>query len=226
MSILSCRIEDVTHTAGRLTRGMCAKHYQRWRAHGEVIRGSFPGGQCKTCSTPLDSARKLFCSTKCKSRANYLRRLSDGSEEKARRKRNKPMSEHLALIARGTCSIHDCGRDHTARGFCLMHWKADRRREGAEWAVSGSDFKRRAIRYGVEYERFDKRDVFARDEWNCQLCGEPVERGAKFPHPDSPSLDHIIPISRGGDHIPSNAQCTHLSCNMRKSNNLEVANVG
>lgn len=226
MSILSCRIEDVTHTAGRLTRGMCAKHYQRWRAHGDPLRRQDLGRACKDCSTPLDSGRKLFCSTKCKSRANYLRRLSDGSEEAARRKRNKPWAEHVALIARGACSIDGCEREHTARGFCLMHWKADRRREGVAWAVSGSDHKRRAIQYGAEYERFDKRDIFARDEWTCRLCSEPVDRDAKFPHPDSPSLDHIVPISRGGDHVPANTQCTHLSCNMRKSNNLEVADVG
>lgn len=107
-----------------------------------------------------------------------------------------------------------------------MHWKADRRREGAQWAVCSSDSKARARLYGAEYERFDKYEVFVRDSWTCQLCGLPVDQTERFPHPDSPSLDHIIPISLAGAHSPSNTQCSHLSCNQHKSSKLEVSNVG
>jgi predicted nucleic acid-binding Zn ribbon protein len=181
---------------------------------------------CPVCVAPLPAGRKLYCSDFCKRRAKYEREKASGYEEIKRRRRHKTWDEHLALTAKPNCTVDGCTRKHTAKGFCLMHWKADKRRNGAEWAVSGSDFKRRALQYGVKYERFDKRGVFARDNWTCQICGLPVEREEKFPAPFSPSIDHIIPISRGGDHIPENTQCTHLSCNMRKSNNLEVVNVG
>jgi len=34
------------------------------------------------------------------------------------------------------------------------------------------------------------------------------------------SLDHRIPISRGGEHSRANAQTSHLGCNVRKGARL------
>ena len=39
-----------------------------------------------------------------------------------------------------------------------------------------------------------------------------------YPHPRSASLDHIEPLSLGGQHVHSNVQLAHLDCNMAKSN--------
>lgn len=179
---------------------------------------------CATCGVTIEPPRKMYCSTECNSRAKYLRGIADGSEMRKRRKRNRPMAEYLAVIAKPQCSIDGCEREHTAKGFCLMHWKVGRRHSGAKWAVCSSDSKARATLYGADYKRFDKRSVFERDGWLCQLCDLPVDQSAAFPHPNSPSLDHIIPISLGGSHSPDNTQCSHLLCNQRKGNRMEVPN--
>jgi hypothetical protein len=55
--------------------------------------------------------------------------------------------------------------------------------------------------------------IYARDGWRCQLCRKPVNRKAKVPHPLAPTLDHIIPVSAGGRHEPSNVQLAHFECN-------------
>jgi 5-methylcytosine-specific restriction endonuclease McrA len=60
--------------------------------------------------------------------------------------------------------------------------------------------------------------VFERCGWRCQLCGAPIDRRLRFPHPGSPSLDHIIPLADGGDHAPPNWQAAHLLCNIEKGN--------
>lgn len=31
-----------------------------------------------------------------------------------------------------------------------------------------------------------------------------------------PSIDHILPLARGGGDVPNNVQLAHLVCNMRK----------
>lgn len=62
--------------------------------------------------------------------------------------------------------------------------------------------------------------IFDRDGWVCQLCGEPVYDKFSWPDPLSASLDHIIPISKGGEHTRSNVQLAHLGCNSRKWNRL------
>ena len=59
--------------------------------------------------------------------------------------------------------------------------------------------------------------VFARDGWRCQLCGiyTPKRiRGAN--QPNSPELDHIVPLASGGAHSYANTQCLCRSCNSSK----------
>jgi hypothetical protein len=78
------------------------------------------------------------------------------------------------------------------------------------------DHRQRAQQYGSKYEPIDRLSIFTRDEWVCGLCEKPVDPTKRYPHPRSASLDHVIPLSRGGDHIPSNVQCAHLDCNIAK----------
>ena len=59
-------------------------------------------------------------------------------------------------------------------------------------------------------------EVYERDRWVCGICLERVDRRLIWPDPMSPSLDHIVPLSRGGAHQLANVQCAHLSCNVRK----------
>ena len=60
--------------------------------------------------------------------------------------------------------------------------------------------------------------VYERDGYVCQLCGEPTDPGAG-PNDDLfPSLDHIIPQSKGGEHTPDNLRTAHRVCNARRGN--------
>ncbi|MGT2923421.1 HNH endonuclease [Streptococcus canis] len=57
----------------------------------------------------------------------------------------------------------------------------------------------------------------------CGICGKPVDKMLKYPHPLSPAIDHIVPIAKGGH--PSaleNLQLTHWQCNRQKSDKLFV----
>ncbi len=86
-----------------------------------------------------------------------------------------------------------------------------------EWSrINGSGHRARAKRFGVKYTNINKTAIFERDKWICGLCGELVDKIFVFPHPLSPSLDHILPLSRGGDHVEDNCQCSHFCCNLLK----------
>ena len=55
----------------------------------------------------------------------------------------------------------------------------------------------------------------------CGICGRPVDKSLKYPHPMSATVDHIIPVARGGH--PSdieNLQLAHFTCNRQKSDKL------
>lgn len=63
--------------------------------------------------------------------------------------------------------------------------------------------------------------IFDRDKWTCYLCGDPVEeslRGTRDPL--APEIDHVVPISRGGDHSAENVRCAHRRCNSLKNSLL------
>lgn len=66
-------------------------------------------------------------------------------------------------------------------------------------------------------ERIDPFVVFSRDRWTCQLCGVKTPKNKRGKHKvNSPELDHVVPISRGGLHVMTNVQCACRQCNMRK----------
>lgn len=55
----------------------------------------------------------------------------------------------------------------------------------------------------------------------CGICGKPVDFSYKNPHPLAPTVDHIIPVSRGGHPSDiSNLQLAHRCCNRQKSDSL------
>lgn len=83
--------------------------------------------------------------------------------------------------------------------------------------------KRRAVVKGANLTPVKRSEIFQRDGWVCGLCGLPVDPELRYPHPRSKSLDHIIPLSKGGDHGPHNVQLAHLHCNLRKSDRPGLA---
>lgn len=55
----------------------------------------------------------------------------------------------------------------------------------------------------------------------CGICGKPVDKSIKYPHPFSPTVDHIIPLSKGGHPSDiSNLQLAHRCCNRAKSDKI------
>ena len=74
-------------------------------------------------------------------------------------------------------------------------------------------------RHRGPFER-NKKIIYATQEV-CGICGRPVDKSLKFPHPLSPCIDHIIPIAKGGHPSDiSNLQLAHWTCNRQKSDKL------
>src|SRR5205823_2284245 len=57
--------------------------------------------------------------------------------------------------------------------------------------------------------KFNRRNIFARDNNQCQYCGK------KFPTTEL-SLDHVLPRSQGGQSSWENIVCACVNCNVRK----------
>ena len=61
----------------------------------------------------------------------------------------------------------------------------------------------------VQTVRFNRKNLFARDDHTCQYCGR-SEPAHKL------SLDHVVPRSHGGPTTWENIVCCCLRCNSRK----------
>jgi 5-methylcytosine-specific restriction endonuclease McrA len=61
--------------------------------------------------------------------------------------------------------------------------------------------------------RFNRRNIFMRDQYTCQYCGHK-------PKDDDLTIDHIIPKSRGGRTVWENVVLSCTRCNMKKSDRL------
>lgn len=67
--------------------------------------------------------------------------------------------------------------------------------------------------------KFSRKVIFSRDSWTCQYCGNIVPASTI-------SIDHIIPVSRGGKSEWLNCVTACRSCNSRKSaHSLEEVNM-
>lgn len=73
--------------------------------------------------------------------------------------------------------------------------------------------RRHRMRAGVATsERFTVREIATRDGWRCHICGGRVrQRDA--------TMDHLVPLSVGGQHVRENVALAHRLCNSRRGVN-------
>ncbi|MGB5697222.1 MAG: HNH endonuclease [Polyangiales bacterium] len=65
-------------------------------------------------------------------------------------------------------------------------------------------------------------EIAERDDWACHICGKGVPRvlirGRFGIHPLAPTIDHVVPLSKGGPDMRANVKLAHFGCNSSKGN--------
>lgn len=125
------------------------------------------------------------------------------------------------------CCEIDCDRPVRARSVCNMHYKRLLRAEGRLVSPAWDDRRRNnyharraRLAGGRNGDAVMLAELLARDGYRCGICGDSVDADAAYPDPLSKSIDHIVPLSRGGAHSPENCQLAHLRCNVSKGAKL------
>lgn len=102
--------------------------------------------------------------------------------------------------------------DASIWGHAKREWEKNERKLAS---IRGGENRRARMKNAFVEDVVPAR-VFRRDKWICGICKKPVSQLNDRSLVDIASLDHIIPLSKGGEHSYANTQLAHLSCNLSK----------
>ena len=211
----------------------CSKkrNIQRAKANREPNRTCEHCGKAFYASTaPSMDGKGRFCGQPC-----FLAHVRPPRPVQER-PRWKVAQGRAARAAKGTTGLHQwiagsciwCGSTYLAKptggkypeAYCSLRCV----RKAARFRRRGRIRTQRPPTPTPTPTHIYRRRVFERDTWVCWLCGMPTlpdkakTLGTRSPHPMAPTLDHVVPVSKGGEHSESNLRCAHFMCNALRGN--------
>ena len=166
---------------------------------------------CSNCSKQFEtSGTHKFCSPNCRKTATVERERSRREEERNR--------------------LYPNGERTTICGWCKepRTWKIAESVVNAFHPDCTVDAKR--ARYRIKTvkrqkvvgtpSRVSADRVLEIYGHRCSICGEKIFLNLPRTSPEGLTVDHVIPISRGGTDDIANLRPAHWICNIRKSNKL------
>lgn len=214
-------------------RGWCSKHYTRWARFGDPthrVRGEARDGKrvCGGCDVDLpveEFATYRYLCRPCGAAEAARRRkpwvsptaraaqcVECGGDFQANAKKSKCCSPACAASRKRRLDrLAAATRDRSAANESTRRWYAQNKDRAFDAAAAY-----RARQLVATVETVSRRVVLDRDGWTCQLCQEAIDPAARAPHPMTASVDHIVPLARGGEHSYRNVQAAHLGCNTSK----------
>lgn len=158
---------------------------------------------CQECGKEYlpSYTEQKYCSSECSANAQKDKKLyvcKQCGKEFHRRKRN----EDQCLFCSRKC----------ASEFLLAHLVNVYPENGS------SDAKRRyrIRKNGNPDFSINLRLLYERDKGICAICGESVDMTVDPLSDEYGSIDHIVPLAKGGKHRWDNVQLAHRICNSRK----------
>ncbi len=209
----------------------CGHEIERTTAH--LSSGNVVCPECKR----LDVVEKEFVR-----KAEIEQRKKERAEERKAKNPNG-LSYYQLLIQEKLDVMHICnvcGNKYTIRdrmekeglkycsdnGCCSVVCSRKRTRRKQRDVGYPKNHLHRARRYGCEYDSsITLKELIKRDGLRCALCGEMCDPNdhswTEYHGSMSPTIDHIIPMSKGGSHTWNNVQVAHAICNSRKGDKYE-----
>jgi hypothetical protein len=224
--VKTCPVCDASHERrGIYCSPRCKKRAENARYRGTELRALLREFDCQQCGTHCIRGVNVaphaskFCGYQCK--AVWHHRHVEG-----KRPRHRVLAE-----ARVRRALHPApprrftsGRCRNCRAWFVSHDNGDggRGRYCSEECRRVFRYRQRAHALGA-VGQFAASVIGERDDWTCGICSEPVDQTVSCPHPMAATVDHIVPISRGGAHTLANVQIAHMVCNSRKRDVVAAA---
>jgi len=191
----------------------CSRTYSAARS-AENQRAKFPRREivCRYCETVFVSPlkRAAYCKEECR-KADYPRLQKQLRE---RLKANRPSTKVwtcgwcksdlvVPISYTGSRAYHNHCRIEARQE---QNRRKSAKRRGAKWA-RGRTFHR---------------EIAERDNFVCHICDGFVDMSLPRTHRFGATVDHVVPLAKGGTDEPDNLKLAHWVCNIRKSDKLEL----
>ena len=224
MAQRTCSINDCDKpTVGR---GWCRKHYTRWRKHGDPLYvtpwSPPPQNRPRTIGCIEDGCdAKHFAKGRCKNHYQraYAAENADRIKAQQAEYRSRPENRakaiqtarewHRANPERSRESARRWARENVDR---IREYKREYRAANRD-AIRALNNRRKAMYRAVEVNDLTSAEwvkIIASHDGRCVYCGDQPERI---------TMDHVVPISKGGNHTASNVVPACGPCNSSKSAN-------
>lgn len=179
--------------------------------------------KCKHCGSINDRAESTF------REKNIVCECCGAKAPALRKERVELMRFFIALKEKRTPKVCPCCREtfyseYADKVYCSDKCKRKEHRRRNKKAhpekIRARKYIDRTIKYGGVYEYgITLPRVYKKFQGVCQICGEPCDMNDRSwgnSGPCYPSVDHIVPLSKGGSHTWGNVQLAHLICNSIK----------
>lgn len=166
---------------------------------------------CKVCQNTFVTTKEQskFCSTDC--------RIISNREVNAKKHKNK-MAE---LYPNGLRTV-DCGWCGNPRTFDITkstptayHATCTKEAQSARYRIKTVKRQKLTSPYRISHEQVVKQ--YGSD---CHICHEPIDLALPRTHRFGLTVDHLMPVSKGGTDDITNLRPAHWICNIKKSDKM------
>ena len=186
----------------------------------------FGVGICMNCGREFKESRdrpNKFCSKSCsasyaaRERAKNKLEINPVREETLERfNRLTEELNEVCLLIKNEKQCKNCGEWFDQRNTNHTQFCSDR----CARKVANKRHDKRIYRNGKPDLSITLTKLYARDGGVCQICGRHIDFDCDSNDDRYPSIDHIIPLSKGGLHTWDNVQLACRVCNYQKSDTI------
>ncbi len=179
--------------------------------------------------TTIRHGRKLICAhcedlkreAKEKAKAEARAKAKAERHAKAIENKRKRYDELRLPKAKPIVKCKVCGQWFYGKSkrSCVCSDECQRKIDNHRWSLKKETRRRKA--QTEETKTITLQKLYERDSGICWICGKPCDINVHYNSNNYPSVDHLIPISKGGKDEWSNIRLAHRGCNSRRGNDLK-----
>lgn len=231
----TCKYCEKVFTTSKGCLSYCSK---RCRDNAsKVRRGIAPTidvkKECPVCGVVFTTPnkRKIYCTKRCSDKANDRKKHRSWdqwkieceqtrikNQEQKERERREYIKAHTVKRICSYCGEEFMCYDKLARTTCSKECSRKLKNIRREDRIPKSQ----------KVDRITLKRLYKRDKGICYLCGGVCDwnskniskKGNVYPGDEYPTIEHIIPISKGGMDAWDNVALAHWKCNLNKADGI------